>query len=54
MRTWIKAALAAAATALLLMYGIDYLETHFRAMKWVQQDIVNYHERFQKTMSGER
>jgi hypothetical protein len=52
MITWLKAALAAAATAWFLMYSIDYLETHFRTMKWVQQDIVNYHERFQKTLSG--
>lgn len=52
MKTWIKAALAAAATAWLLMYGIDYLETHFYTMKWVQMDMVDMHEGFMKTLSG--
>jgi len=52
MRDWIKAALAAAATAWLLMYGIDFLETYFRAMTWVQQDIINYHEEVMKKMTG--
>lgn len=52
MSTWIKAALAAAVTAGILMYGLDYLETHFRAMKWVQQDMVSTHEGFMKTLNG--
>ncbi len=52
MRTWIKAALAAAATAWILMYGIDYLETHFTVMKWVQLDMQNRHEAFHKALSG--
>lgn len=51
-KEWMKAILVAAATALILMYGIDFLETYFRAMTWVQQDIINYHEEVMKKMTG--
>lgn len=53
MRNWIKAALAAAATAWLLMCGMDYLETHMRTMKWVQMDMIDRHQAFHKALKGE-
>jgi hypothetical protein len=52
MRLWIQAALAAAVTAWLLMGGLDYLETHFYAMKWVQMNMTSMHEGFMKTLGG--
>ena len=52
MRLWLQAALVAALVAWLLMGGLDYLETHYYAMKWVQMDMVDQHDRFMQAMKG--
>lgn len=52
MRTWLKAAAIAALVSWLLMGGLDFLETHYYAWKWVQQDVVGMHDGFMKTLSG--
>ena len=54
MKGWLKAAAVAALVAWLLMGGLDFLETHYYTMKWVQLDTIEWSERFMKTLGGGR
>jgi hypothetical protein len=52
MRAWLKAAAVAALVAWLLMGGLDFLETHYYAMKWMQLDTIEWSERFTDAIGG--